>query len=151
VDLRYEGQSYELNVPARADAVNLFHEAHASRYGYRHSHRPVRLVTARLRSVGLRDKPALVPSPTGGGRPPQAALLDAEHQAWWADCQGRPELLPTAVYDRQRLRAGHRVTGPAIVCEYSATVAVPPGWRLRVDAFGGLLLRTTPRQEKGGP
>ena len=30
--------------------------------------------------------------------------------------------------------------GPLVVCEYSATTVVPPGWRLTVDRTGGLLL-----------
>jgi len=29
-----------------------------------------------------------------------------------------------------------------VVCEYSATTLVPPGWRVTVDRLGGLLLET---------
>ena len=41
---------------------------------------------------------------------------------------------------RYDLRAGWRQTGPAIVCEYSATTVVPPGWRATLERTGGLVL-----------
>jgi N-methylhydantoinase A len=54
---------------------------------------------------------------------------------WFA---GRPHR--TTVLRRDRLGAGFAARGPLVVCEYSATTVVPPGWRLRVDAAGGLAL-----------
>ena len=41
---------------------------------------------------------------------------------------------------RDALGRGYAARGPLIVCEYSATTVVPPGWRMTVDAVGGLLL-----------
>jgi N-methylhydantoinase A len=41
---------------------------------------------------------------------------------------------------RRDLRAGHRLDGPALVLEYSATTWVPPGWILDVDRWGTLHL-----------
>jgi N-methylhydantoinase A len=46
------------------------------------------------------------------------------------------------IYDRERLRAGHRFDGPAIVVQMDATTAVPPDWRATVDAWGNLVLET---------
>ena len=48
----------------------------------------------------------------------------------------------TGVYERDELRVGWRGRGPVIICEYSATTVVPPGWRVRVDREGGLMLET---------
>jgi N-methylhydantoinase A len=45
-----------------------------------------------------------------------------------------------AVYRRDTLGPGARIRGPAIVCEYSATTVVPPGWQGEVDRHGGLVL-----------
>ena len=44
------------------------------------------------------------------------------------------------VHRREALPAGWRARGPAIVCEYSATTVVPPGWRARIEPSGGLVL-----------
>jgi len=45
-----------------------------------------------------------------------------------------------AVHRRDDLGPGRRLRGPAVICEYSATTLVPPGWRVFVDRLGGLLL-----------
>ncbi len=50
LDLRYEGQSYEINVPA--NLASAFDEIHAKRFGYCHAGRPTQAVTARVRAVG---------------------------------------------------------------------------------------------------
>jgi N-methylhydantoinase A/oxoprolinase/acetone carboxylase beta subunit len=45
-----------------------------------------------------------------------------------------------SVYDRDGLRPGHRVRGPARIAEFSATTLVPAGWAARVDGRGQLRL-----------
>ena len=53
-----------------------------------------------------------------------------------------PPSLPTTppIYERSLLRAGSRITGPALVFEYSASTAIPPGCVCTVDAFGNLII-----------
>ena len=46
----------------------------------------------------------------------------------------------TGVYWRPDLRAGDVVAGPAIVEEFGSTVPVHPGFTVRVDAFGNLVI-----------
>jgi N-methylhydantoinase A/oxoprolinase/acetone carboxylase beta subunit len=50
LDLRYQGQSFELTLPAGERAQ--FHAAHRKRYGYDHAGREVEAVTARLKAIG---------------------------------------------------------------------------------------------------
>ena len=54
IDLRYEGQSYEITVPweQRAD----FHAHHRKLYGYDHTGREVEQVTARVKATAILDK-----------------------------------------------------------------------------------------------
>ena len=47
----------------------------------------------------------------------------------------------TPVYDRYALAGGFRAPGPAIVEEAESTTVVPPGWGLRVDDAGNLIVR----------
>jgi N-methylhydantoinase A/oxoprolinase/acetone carboxylase beta subunit len=54
LDLRYQGQSFELTLPAGERAQ--FHAAHRKRYGYDHAGRDVEAVTARLKAIGLLPK-----------------------------------------------------------------------------------------------
>ena len=50
IDLRYKGQSFEINLPA--DRIGDFDERHRRRFGYRHENCPVEAVTARVQAVG---------------------------------------------------------------------------------------------------
>ncbi|HUG81323.1 MAG TPA: hydantoinase/oxoprolinase family protein [Bryobacterales bacterium] len=54
VDLRYQGQSFEITVPY--EDRERFHEAHRKLYGYEHSERAVEAVTARVRAVAPLEK-----------------------------------------------------------------------------------------------
>jgi N-methylhydantoinase A/oxoprolinase/acetone carboxylase beta subunit len=54
LDLRYQGQSFELTLPAGERAQ--FHAAHRKRYGYDHAGREVEAGTARLKAIGLLPK-----------------------------------------------------------------------------------------------
>ncbi|HWQ14608.1 MAG TPA: hydantoinase/oxoprolinase family protein, partial [Roseiflexaceae bacterium] len=51
-----------------------------------------------------------------------------------------PALAPAALYDRDDLRPGDALRGPAIVAQLDATTVIPPGWRAAVDADLNLLL-----------
>ena len=60
LDLRYAGQSYEINVPA--NRASEFDEIHSKRFGYCHAGRPTQAVTARVRAIGrtsAEDQPDL--------------------------------------------------------------------------------------------
>ncbi len=46
----------------------------------------------------------------------------------------------TPVYDRERLAAGARLQGPAVIVEYSSTTVVPPDFRCEVDKYLNLVL-----------
>jgi N-methylhydantoinase A len=46
----------------------------------------------------------------------------------------------TRLYDRERLEAGTRIVGPAVVVEYSSTTVVPPDFECYVDEYLNLTL-----------
>jgi N-methylhydantoinase A len=133
LDVRYAGQSYELNIPFNRDFVSAFHLAHEKRYGYFDRARACEAVNIRARFTGRTPKPTLPKLPPGGASPAQA--LVARTQVLF---HGRRKL--TSIYDRSRLRAGNRILGSAIVTEYSATSLIPPEWSGRVDRIGNIIL-----------
>ena len=51
VDLRYQGQGYELNIPYSGDLISNFRREHQRRYGFSYPERDVELVSLRLRSM----------------------------------------------------------------------------------------------------
>jgi N-methylhydantoinase A len=48
--------------------------------------------------------------------------------------------VPTQLYRRDRLAAGDKISGPAMITEYTAATVLPPGDELLVDAFGNLVI-----------
>jgi N-methylhydantoinase A len=132
VDLRYRGQSYELNVPFAEDFVSSFHKLHERRYGHSDPARAAEVVNVRATLIGRAPKIEL---PRMKKTRTTARPLETV-QAWM---EGREQ--KTEVFDRASLSYGHRFEGPAIVGEYSATTLVPPGYVCEVDEFGNLVLQ----------
>ncbi len=52
--------------------------------------------------------------------------------------------VPTPVLWRPDLRAGDSFTGPAIIEEFGSTVPVHPGFAVRVDSWGNLVVTKEP-------
>lgn len=135
LDVRYQGQSYELSVPFTANFHRSFHQEHAKAYGYAYPERPLEIVNLRLRLV--------IPTPKSGTRPRKPRRANQVQQALikmkpvWFEGKFRP----SAIYDRQRLAPGPELAGPAVIVEYSATTVVPPDFTCRVDKFLNLVLR----------
>jgi N-methylhydantoinase A len=157
VDLRYVGQSYELEVPLaerpddatpnaagwfEADALaERFHAAHERTYGYRASE-PVEMVTLRANATVDRDAQHGEYAPTvESGR---------DHREVWFD--GQPHR--TTVLARRSLAPGDTVTGPAVLEQRESTTVVPPEWHGTVQRDGTLVLQRTSNatrsQQTGG-
>ena len=130
VSMRYQGQSYELEIPLGGDLEEAFHEAHRRRYGYADPRRQVEVVNVVLRAVGATEKPTIPQFPPkrrrAGGRTTEA-VIDGE--AVEALLLRRPELEP-----------GYSFPGPAIVFDLDSTALVPPGWRARLDRWRNLIV-----------
>lgn len=139
VDMCYAGQSFELVVPFGPAFVDDFHRRHELRYGYEDSTRPTQVVNVRVRVTGpsgsayeVVEEPVLRGDATDAKVDTLATYIDGR----WQDAP---------VYDRQRLRPGDRLAGPALVAEYSATTVIPADFGARVDGRHNLILssRTT--------
>jgi len=133
IDMRYRGQSYEISFPFSRRCAREFHRRHELRYGYADPTRESEVVTIRVRIRGLSKKPRM-PKDRSFGSDPKRALLNKKKVRF----QGK--VLDTRVYERSLLRAGNRIHGPALIFEYSATTAVPPGCLGRVDGYRNLIL-----------
>jgi N-methylhydantoinase A len=141
VDMRYRGQAYELTIPlraARADAGVLaamdqdFHTAHRRAYGHAKPVEETEVVTLRVRGVGRVPVDLdLEGAPEGGSRSGKAS----RRRVWLG---GRS--LECSVYERDLLREGAKLTGPAIIEQDDSTLLVEPGWRLRVAEAGNAIL-----------
>ena len=137
LDMRYEGQSYELSVPADGATATGLHEAadafeaeHERTYGHRAHASRVELVT--LRFAG-RVKTSSAGAFTAQPESPKAA---AARPAFFGR-GGEYEM--TRVITRSALTAS-TAAGPLIIEEYDSTIVVPPGWSATCDAAGNIRL-----------
>jgi N-methylhydantoinase A len=128
-DLRYRGQSYELNVrwttATRADGA--FHREHARMYGYSLPEREVEVVTIRVRARAATPKPKLIRAAPKKGT--------AEVRRVWVNDSWRR----VQVWNREQLPPAP-LRGPALVLDYGSTTLVPRRWRFQVDRAGNLLI-----------
>ena len=141
-DLRYAKQGFELTLEAPASAldaaaaarlVEAFHTQHERLYTFAERETQVEIVTLRLRAIGLVDKIALPEIAAAAGSKPEAY----EQRAVRLD--GASHHVPA--YRRDALRAGHRVSGPAVVDQLDSTSLVFPGQTADVDRHGNLIIR----------
>ncbi|MGA3324944.1 MAG: hydantoinase/oxoprolinase family protein [Terriglobia bacterium] len=139
LDLRYQGQSYELPVPFTAGFRQDFHREHAKAYGYAYSERPLEIVNLRLRLVIPTPKSRSQKLKPGPARQAQTALIRTK-PVWFGS---RPH--PTGIYERRRLAPGAGLRGPAVIVEYSATIVVPPDFTCKVDEHLNLVLERSNR------
>jgi len=129
-DLRYAGQSYEINVPW-AGAEAAFHKEHARLYGFANPGRRVEVVTIRVRARAASEKPKLPKAP----RAKVAAVTASETRRIHSGGRWRS----TLVVPRLAVGAAPR-PGPLLVTDYGSTTLVPPGWSAQLDRIGNLLL-----------
>ncbi|MEO1191855.1 MAG: hydantoinase/oxoprolinase family protein [Pseudomonadota bacterium] len=144
VEARYEGQNFELQVPAgrfgqgAAAAFpeietfrTAFLDEHRKAYGYANPEAPVEVINLRLTAfvAGLdltvaKDEPA-----DGHGR-------TAERQVWF-DASGP---ITTRIYHRGDLAAEQRIPGPAIIEQLDTTIPIYPGDVGVLDHHGNLII-----------
>lgn len=154
LDVRYAGQSYELPVPFTSDFVGHFHVDHARAYGHAQADRALEIVNLRLRLVvetpkfqnGNAKIETRKSAPQTRDRKPEGReaarrAVVGQKQIWFND-----RLWKTRIYDRERLQAGARFAGPAVVVEYSSTTIVPPDDACRVDGFLNLVISRRERR-----
>ncbi len=156
VDIRYQGQGYELNIPYTRNLIPDFRSEHHRRYSYSYLARGVELVTLRLRSTVRSQQANLIKGTTTGhvgtgapARPGRAKPGSEFEDSALVFFSGRR--VATKVLSRDLLPAGKRYSGPAVITEYSATTVVPPGMSFRRERTGNLIIEvgSTPRKSRG--
>ena len=130
-DLRYQGQSFELNLPLEPGLEQAFHRTHQQRYGWCDPTALIEWVQLRLSALEV-THPLTWEEGRGESGEPMASV-----QAWFKE-KGFQEV---PLYDRDRLGPGAQLVGPAIMRMREATVVVNPGWAGSIDSQGTLILK----------
>jgi N-methylhydantoinase A/oxoprolinase/acetone carboxylase beta subunit len=140
LDLRYQGQSYEITIPYRnkitsnLSFVSDFHKAHRKLYSYHHEQRPVEIVNIRVKAVGTTKKIKLKRLPPKDKNPGRAFMkkqaIHYEGKTWQA-----------SVFKRAPLATGNKINGPALIADSESTTFLPFSYKLEVDGFLNLIIQ----------
>jgi N-methylhydantoinase A len=143
LEMRYLGQNYELELAVEerdlepmADPARLwkaFHEMHKARFGFNNPGEIIEIVNFGVTVVSASALPEMPKLPKAEADPVPRARRIVGY------VQGQFEV---PVFDRAALRAGHRLTGPAVVEEPASVTVICPSQSLTVDDYGHLLVDT---------
>jgi N-methylhydantoinase A len=140
LDLRYAGQSHELRIEVPEGPVaeswleavhERFHEAHRRRYGFANSEAGIEVTTYRVGAIGAVPAASFLAEPLES---PDASDAIVGSRDIYLPEHGERRECP--LYDRERLRPGNVVVGPAVVEQYDSTTFLLPGETARVDQYG---------------
>ena len=141
-DLRYEGTDAALGVPfgMLGHMREAFDAAHRRRFGFSTPERAI-IIESVTAEIVCHGEPVAIPTrPPSDGTPPIAI----DHVSLWSS--GCAHDVP--VFDRDALRAGDRIVGPALIREAIATTVVEPGWVAETGLGGELLLQRVVASER---
>jgi N-methylhydantoinase A len=118
-----------LGVKGLAGTAKRFNELHLRTYGHTDPDGQVEIVTLRLSAFGALPGTPTTTIPRARRAVPDVAVIATTK----ARLPGSKRVRLLRVYDREKLRAGHRIEGPAIIHEVDATTLVLDGQSARVD------------------
>ncbi len=124
-DLRYTGAETSLAVtePADGDWRRAFAKAHRERFGYERGGRDVEVTAVRVQARAMEGS-----SQAAAEAPLELPVEPSEQEAWFPGL-GRVRV---PVHDRDALRAGLLIEGPALILEGTGTIVLEPGFHARV-------------------
>jgi N-methylhydantoinase A/oxoprolinase/acetone carboxylase beta subunit len=131
LDMRYQGQAYEINVLLTPAFNEEFSRQHNRLYGYSNILRITEVVNVRVNAAGITRKHTF-PSPQAIRQPLPPPVITRSARfaghSW-----------ETAIYHRETLLPGMEGQGPAIITSGQSTVVITPDYRFRIDGVGTLI------------
>ena len=139
VDLRYVGQEYTVTVEwsdewsvakALAELPNMFEAEHLSRYGHNNPGESIELVNIRMSALGLNgitSEQYLPESQTKSEEMVYPVYFNKE----WTDSK---------IIQRDQIKIGGSVAGPAVILEPDCTTLLHPGWQAKVAVGGHIVI-----------
>lgn len=147
LDMRYKGQNHEIRVPIGADdaaSAEALHEAFTEAYRRLYSFSSddaVQIVNFGLSAIGDIVYPK-VTEEEYSGEDPSAAVIGSRRVY-----EGGGVFADYTVYDREKLRCGNVVPGPAVIEQMDSTTVVLSGQTATVDRYLNMMIRRTEKEE----
>lgn len=143
LDCRYENQNYEISMEISdgqmdekilSELIEGFHDEHNNSYGYFDRNKSIQLVNYRLGAIGIIDKPTI---PGSDKLVQDDAPVTELRQVRY---EGSREFKETRIIQRDSIKRGTAVYGPAIIEQMDSTCVIPPEWKAYNDRYGNLIV-----------
>jgi N-methylhydantoinase A len=143
-DLRYEGQSWELNTPIERTPVlserelenilSSFHSLHHQVYCYSEPGEHVEFINLRVTAIGRNPSLTL---PEEREAPTSLSKALKETRSVYFKDRG---FMKIPIYERDDLGCGTQISGPCIVEEKISTTMIPSGWVGLIDRYKNIII-----------
>ncbi|WP_349357703.1 hydantoinase B/oxoprolinase family protein [Stappia sp.] len=134
--LRYDGTDTPIAVPyANGDIdamVAAFADAHRAQFGFVYDDKPIVVEALEVEAVGGGSGIAESDAALDDARPAPRETGEIFADGDWHDA---------GFFDRESLKPGNRVKGPALIIEPHQTIVVEPGWEAEITAKDHVVLR----------
>jgi N-methylhydantoinase A len=143
-EMRYRGQSFELNVHLPESAVRqgdmdslagVFHAEHERLYAHADPKADVEYVDLRVRVHGALTTPERVSAEA------TQTPIDSAQKGQRSLRFGGKIFDDAPIYDRAHLGPGHRIAGPAIIDQDDTTILIPPGFVADVQSSLDIIMQ----------
>ena len=144
IHVRYEGSdtSHAIQFGTLEEMTARFEAAHHRHYGFVMPDKGLNVEAVALEGIGITAENGSMELANRAGPVKVSPLATVT-----AYMDGKAHETP--VVNRETLSAGSRITGPAIICEQTATIVVEPGWQAELTVKGHLVLnRVIPLERK---
>jgi 5-oxoprolinase (ATP-hydrolysing) len=148
VHIRYAGTDTALMTRAGSiEALTAgFESAYRQRFAFLMPGKALIVEAVSVEVIIAGDAPAERTHPLVDSSEPTPAT---QISVYTEDEQGVDRWQLAGLFQRENLRPGERITGPAIIAERNATTVVEPGWQAAVTALNHLeLVRIVPRVQR---
>lgn len=145
LDIRYVGQHHEVTVEIPNNCnieekhlnkiAETFHKAHEKLYTYSTLETPLEIINLRITTVGYVDKTGLQKKQIGEKTSSHA--LKNKRKIYFEEYA---KFVDIPIYDREKLKPGNLIEGPAVIEERITTIVVHPNWNARVDSFNDIIM-----------
>jgi N-methylhydantoinase A len=133
LDIRYVGQSFELNIPSSENFISDFHNTHSYTYGYSYMDKAIEIVNLRVRAFGKVD-PISIPKISTNHEFYQPDQIEYKQ----VEMSEGPSLIP--LFNYEHLIPGTILQGPALIVSSDTTILINKNDVVNVDNYQNLLI-----------
>lgn len=133
LDIRYIGQSYEINIPYSENYIDAFKEMHSKLYGYFYAEKAIEIVNLRVRCIG-KTQPIQIPKFVQS----ESVATSTRTKKIFVNFNTRSQKVPLFIYDQ--LVPGMRLEGAALIISNDTSILINHTDVVYVDEYQNLII-----------